>query len=90
MNKAELIDFIATAAKLTKADAGRALDATVDAVSGALKEGQTVQLVGFGSFSVVERSARSARNPRTGEPMSVAASKNVKFKAGQKLKDTVN
>ncbi len=90
MNKSDLIDAIAESAGLSKADAGRALDATVDAVTGALKKGQSVSLVGFGTFSVRDRAARTGRNPRTGETIQIAASKNPAFKAGKALKDAVN
>lgn len=89
MNKAELVEFMASGAKLTKAEAARALDAMLDGIFSALKSDDVVQLIGFGSFSVGNRAARSARNPRTGETMNVPASKSVKFKAGQKLKDAV-
>jgi DNA-binding protein HU-beta len=90
MNKSDLIDAIADSAGLSKADAGRALDAAVDAVTGALKKGQSVSLVGFGTFSVRDRAARTGRNPRTGETIQIAASKNPAFKAGKALKDAVN
>ena len=90
MNKSDLIDAIADSAGLSKADAGRALDATVDAITGALKKGQSVSLVGFGTFSVRDRAARTGRNPRTGETIKIAASKNPAFKAGKALKDAVN
>ncbi len=85
MNKGELIDAIANSAKLTKADAGRALDATIDAVEKALKKGDRVALVGFGSFSVAKRAARVGRNPQTGKEIKIAAKKVVKFKAGAEL-----
>ncbi len=90
MNKNELIDAVAEAAGLTKADAGRALDAVVASVTGALKKGDTVTLVGFGSFQVREPAARTGRNPKTGEDIKIAASKNPAFKAGKALKDAVN
>ncbi len=90
MNKSDLIDAIAESAGLSKADAGRALDAAVDAITGALKKGQSVSLVGFGTFSVRDRAARTGRNPRTGETIKIAASKNPAFKAGKALKDAVN
>lgn len=90
MNKSDLIDAIANSAGLSKADAGRALDATVDAITGALKKGQSVSLVGFGTFSVRDRAARTGRNPRTGQTIKIAASKNPAFKAGKALKDAVN
>ena len=73
MNKSELIDAIAAASDISKADAGRALDATLDAVTGALKKGDSVSLVGFGTFSVKQRAAREGRNPQTGETIKIAA-----------------
>ena len=90
MNKSDLIDQIADSAGLSKADAGRALDATVDAITSALKAGQSVSLVGFGTFTVRDRAARTGRNPRTGETIKIKASKNPAFKAGKALKDAVN
>jgi DNA-binding protein HU-beta len=90
MNKSDLIDAIADKAGLSKADAGRALDATVKAISTALKKGKTVSLVGFGTFSVRKRAARTGRNPRTGETIKIKASKMPAFKAGKALKDAVN
>ncbi|REH36972.1 nucleoid protein HU beta subunit [Paraperlucidibaca baekdonensis] len=90
MNKSELIDRIAEAANLTKADAGRALDATVGAVTDALKSGDAVTLVGFGTFAVKERAARTGRNPQTGKEIQISASKTPSFKAGKGLKDAVN
>jgi DNA-binding protein HU-beta len=90
MNKSDLIDAIAESAGLSKADAGRALDGVVDAITGALKAGSAVSLVGFGTFSVRDRAARTGRNPRTGETIKIAASKNPAFKAGKALKDAVN
>ncbi len=90
MNKSDLVDAIADSAGLSKADAGRALDAVVDSVTGALKKGQSVSLVGFGTFTVRDRAARTGRNPRTGETIQIAASKNPAFKAGKALKDAVN
>jgi DNA-binding protein HU-beta len=89
MNKAELIDSMASKAGLSKADAKRALDAFVDATTGALKKGDRVALVGFGSFAVSKRNARTGRNPQTGKPITIAAKKVVKFKAGSELADTV-
>lgn len=89
MTKTELIDKIASSASLTKADAGRALDATLDAIKAALKKGQKVTLVGFGTFSVSKRKARKGRNPRTGEEIKIAATKVPKFTAGKTLKDAV-
>ena len=90
MNKAELIEAIANGAKLTKADAGRALDATIEAVSKGLKKGDRISLVGFGSFSVAKRAARVGRNPQTGKEIKIAAKKVVKFKAGTELSGSVN
>ncbi len=90
MNKSDLIDSIAASAGLTKADAGRALDAFTSNIAGALQQGQSVSLVGFGTFSVKHRSARAGRNPRTGEPIQIPASNNPSFKAGKALKDAVN
>ncbi|MFT6845654.1 MAG: DNA-binding protein HU-beta [Flavobacteriales bacterium] len=90
MNKAELIEAMASKAELSKADAKKALDAFVDATTGTLKSGGRVALVGFGSFSVSERAARKGRNPQTGKEINIAAKKVVKFKAGAELADTVN
>ncbi|MBX3164983.1 MAG: HU family DNA-binding protein [Bacteroidetes bacterium] len=90
MNKAELVDAIASGAKLTKADAGRALDATIESINKALKKGDRIGLVGFGSFSVAKRAARTGRNPQTGKEIKIAAKKVVKFKAGADLAGTVN
>lgn len=90
MNKSELIDAIADSADLSKASAGRALEATLEAVTGALKGGDSVALVGFGTFQVKERAARTGRNPQTGEPMDIAAAKVPSFKAGKALKDALN
>ena len=89
MNKAQLIDAIAAEANLTKADAKRALDAFVKTTTDALKQGDRVALVGFGSFSVSERNARTGRNPQTGAPITISAKKVVKFKAGSELGDAV-
>ena len=89
MNKSELIDAMADQAGLTKADAKKALDAFIDATSGALKSGDRVALVGFGSFSVSERNARTGRNPQTGKEITIPAKKVVKFKAGSELTDMV-
>ncbi|MFZ5561272.1 MAG: HU family DNA-binding protein [Pseudomonadota bacterium] len=90
MNKSELIDAIAASADITKADAGRALDAAVEAITKALKDGDQVTLVGFGTFQVKERAARTGRNPQTGKEIKIAASKVPGFKAGKGLKDAVN
>jgi DNA-binding protein HU-beta len=89
MNKAELIDAIAAEAGLSKADAKKALDGFVNATSTALKKGDRISLIGFGSFSVSERSARTGRNPQTGKEIKIAAKKVVKFKAGAELNKTV-
>ncbi len=89
MNKAELVDAIASKAGLSKADAKKALDAFVDTTSEALKKGDRVALVGFGSFSVSERGARTGRNPQTGQPITIKAKKVVKFKAGSDLASSV-
>lgn len=90
MNKAELIDAIAARADVSKATAGRALDAVIDAVTGALKKGGTVTLVGFGTFYVSKRLARTGRNPRTGAQITIRATRSPKFRAGKALKDAVN
>lgn len=90
MNKSELIEAMAEAADIPKAAAGRALDGMVDAVIEALKSGDQVSLVGFGTFSVKERAARTGRNPQTGATIEIAASKIPGFKAGKALKDAVN
>jgi len=90
VNKAELIDAIAAAADLPKASAGRALDAALDGITDALKKGEQVSLVGFGTFSVKHRSARTGRNPQTGAAINIAASNVPGFKAGKALKDSVN
>jgi DNA-binding protein HU-beta len=89
MNKAELIEAMASNANLTKADAKRALDAFIDTTSGALKKGDRVALVGFGSFSVSQRSARKGRNPQTGKEITISAKKVVRFKAGSELSGKV-
>ena len=90
MNKGELINKIAEGANLSKKDAGIALDAAINAVSDALTAGDSVQLIGFGTFSVKERAAREGRNPRTGEVVKIKAAKAPVFKAGKALKDKVN
>ncbi|AYA04670.1 HU family DNA-binding protein [Acinetobacter sp. WCHAc010034] len=89
MNKSELIDAIADKGGLSKADAGKALDAAIASVTEALKAGDTVTLVGFGTFSVKERAARTGRNPQTGAALEIKASKVPSFKAGKGLKDSV-
>jgi DNA-binding protein HU-beta len=90
VNKSELIDQIAKSADISKAAAGRALDATIAAVKTSLKKGQMVTLVGFGSFYVGKRAARTGRNPQTGATIKIKAAKVPKFRAGKGLKDAVN
>lgn len=90
MNKSDLINSIAEQAKLTKADAGKALDALTTTISDTLKAGGSVTLVGFGSFEVKERAERTGRNPQTGQEITIAAAKVPAFKAGKTLKDAVN
>ena len=89
MNKQELIGAVAETAGLTRSDASKAVESIFESISGALKKGDEVRLVGFGTFSVSKRKASTGRNPRTGEPMSIAASSQPKFKAGKGLKDAV-
>lgn len=89
MNKSELVDAIAASADLSKAAAGRALDATIEAVRKALKKNDTVTLVGFGTFYVGQRAARNGRNPRTGASIKIKSAKIPKFRAGKGLKDAV-
>ncbi len=90
MKKAELVEAVATAAGLTKADATRAIDATFATITKSLKEGNKVPVAGFGTFGVSQRKERPARNPRTGESITIAARNAVTFKAGTALKDAVN
>ena len=90
MNKTELIDAVAASADLPKAAAGRALDAMIEAISKALKEGDQVSLVGFGTFAVKERAARTGRNPKTGESIEIKAAKTPAFKPGKGFKDAVS
>jgi DNA-binding protein HU-beta len=90
MNKTELIDAVAEAADLTKAESSRAVDAVIASVTKALKGGDAVTLVGFGTFQVRDRAARTGRNPKTGDTIKIAASNNPSFKAGKALKDAVN
>ena len=90
MNKSELIVALAQKADLTKKDAEKALNAFVDVVTDALKAGEKVQLVGFGTFETKDRPARTARNPRTGEEIEIAASKTASFRVGKALKDSIN
>jgi DNA-binding protein HU-beta len=89
MTKADLIDNVASSTGLTKADASRAVDATLDSISTGLKKGQKITLVGFGTFAVTKRKARKGRNPRTGEEIKIAASKTPKFTPGKALKEAV-
>ena len=90
MNKAELIAAVAAAAEISKKDAEIAVSATLDTITNALKEGDKVQLVGFGSFEVKKRAARTGRNPQTGETIEIAAAKLPVFKAGKALKDAID
>ncbi|MCG8411481.1 MAG: HU family DNA-binding protein [Bacteroidales bacterium] len=89
MNKAELIDAIAGNANLTKADAKKALDAFISSTTTSLRKGDRVALVGFGSFSIAKREARTGRNPQTGKPINIPAKKVVKFKAGSDLSEAI-
>lgn len=89
MNKSELIEAVVNSAGLPKAGAGRAVEAVFDAITHALKAGDQVMLVGFGTFSVRERAARTGRDPRTGEPLEIKASRTPAFKAGKSLKDAL-
>lgn len=90
VNKQELIENIASSADITKAAAGRALDSMIDSVTDSLKKGESVVLVGFGTFTVRERAARTGRNPQTGQQIQISAAKVPAFKAGKALKDAVN
>ena len=90
MNKTDLIDTIAAQADISKAAAGRALDAAVDSIKSALNAGDSVSLIGFGTFYVGERAARTGRNPRTGKTLEIKAAKSPKFRAGKGLKDACN
>ena len=90
MNKTELVAAIAEKAELSKKDSEKALKAFIDTVTDELKKGEKIQLVGFGTFEVSERAARTGRNPQTGAEMTIAASKAPKFKAGKALKDSLN
>ncbi|WP_413203889.1 HU family DNA-binding protein [Rhodospirillum sp. A1_3_36] len=90
MNKNDLIAAVAESAELSKADAAKAVDGVFDAITVALKDDQEVRLVGFGTFAVTKRAATEGRNPRTGEKINIAASKQPKFKPGKGLKDAVN
>ena len=90
MNKNDLIGAVAESSGLSKNDATKAVEGVFEAITGALKSGDEVRLVGFGTFSVAKRKASTGRNPRTGEPMKIKASSAPKFKAGKGLKDAVN
>lgn len=90
MNKQDLISAVADASGLSKTDAGKAVESVFESISAALTKGDEVRLVGFGTFSVSKRKASTGRNPRTGEPMTIKASSQPKFKAGKGLKDAVN
>ncbi len=90
MNKSELIEAIAASADIPKAAATRALDAMVESVTDSLKKGESVSLVGFGTFAIKERAARTGRNPQTGQPIQISAAKVPSFKAGKALKDAIN
>jgi len=90
MNKAEFVGAVADAAELTKVDATKAIEAMVEVITAALKKGDTVSLVGFGTFAVRKRAARTGRNPRTNEEIKISASNNPVFKAGKALKDALN
>jgi DNA-binding protein HU-beta len=90
MNKNDLISYVAEATELTKTDATRAVEAVFDGITNGLQQNGEVKIVGFGTFSVSQRAATTGRNPRTGEEIKIAATKNAKFKAGKQLKDTVN
>jgi DNA-binding protein HU-beta len=90
MNKTELVDAMADSADISKAAAARALDGMIEAITGALKSGDQVSIVGFGSFVVRQRAARTGRNPQTGKEIEIKASRSPAFKAGKALKDAVN
>ena len=90
MNKTELTDAVAKVSKLSKADSKKAIDAVLEVFSKTLKKGEPIQLIGFGTFKVADRKARTGRNPSTGEEIKIPASKAVTFSAGQNLKDLVN
>jgi DNA-binding protein HU-beta len=89
MNKSDLIEAVAEAADISKAAAGRAVEGVTDVIAAALKSGDTVSLIGFGTFAVKERAARSGRNPKTGESIAISASKTPTFKAGKAFKDAI-
>ena len=89
MNKSDLIEAVAEAADISKASAGRAVDGMTDAIAAALKGGDTVSLIGFGTFAVKERAARTGRNPKTGAAIEIGASRSPAFKAGKAFKDAI-
>jgi DNA-binding protein HU-beta len=90
LNKVELVDAVSAGSGLSKSDAGKAVEAVFDSIAAELRQGNEVRLVGFGTFLVTKRAASEGRNPRTGEPVQIPASKQPKFRAGKGLKDTVN
>ena len=90
MNRNELVDAVSTKTDMKKSEASKAVDAVFDAIADALKGGDEVRLVGFGTFSVASRAASEGRNPRTGEKIQIAASKQAKFKPGKGLRDSLN
>jgi DNA-binding protein HU-beta len=90
VNKVELVDAVSENSGLSKSDAGKAVEAVFESIAGELKQGNEVRLVGFGTFLVTKRAASEGRNPRTGEPVHIPASKQPKFRAGKGLKDSVN
>ncbi|WP_347259576.1 HU family DNA-binding protein [Rudaea sp.] len=90
MNKGEFVTAVADSAEMSKADAGRAVEAVIEVITKALKKGDSVALVGFGTFLARKRAARTGRNPRTGQTIKIKASKNPSFKAGKALKDALN
>lgn len=90
MNKSELVTAVAETSGLGKGDAAKAVDAVFDSISNALNKGDDVRLIGFGSFEVADRAAREGKNPRTGEPIQIPAQKQVRFRAGSQLKESVN
>jgi DNA-binding protein HU-beta len=90
VNKQELVDAVASGADISKADAAATIDAVLDVVAQAVAAGESVQLIGFGSFATGARAARAGRNPKTGETIQIAAAKTVKFSAGKAFKDAVN
>jgi DNA-binding protein HU-beta len=89
MNKTELIEIIANKAELTKKDAHKAIDAFIEAITSSLRDDEDVSLIGFGTFSITNRAERSGRNPKTGQPITISASKTPTFKAGKILKESI-